>query len=456
MAYNTSELRVLRDAWENPDDHETPLIERADDLGLSNRQAYNRLRRLAPDRNTTDLSSLTGQERTLIDTINTPRFPEGEEQALAHTLQSINLEPKQALLLTATEQRTTTKHHGVLDDVVNDMHIRNRSTFTNYLDILHTTGMLTEYTLGGELGVNRTEYQRSQAGTRIGGPAAAGALDYAVTHGRSLYDIIGQVAKAGETTGVYTRARILETIHGSPDGTSVVDIVDNVDADRSTIDKHILQLRYNDVVNHPSAETRAKRYSLADNTVSSDLQRVFEAHEYVTAEVLADHDDITRAAAQQRLQRLNEQGTLTSPSGQQRSKLTLTWTGRSITRYINELRGLINDDDRAKPLKDAYDALQSDRERRHNHIRRGLELHTEASNNVDAQDREERLKQIYQVVKTYEDGDPCTTDISDATNLSRQMTIAYLNDLTPGRLEKVEDGNGARQRYRALDGENTI
>ncbi len=455
MAYDDGVLTSLRNRWENPESYDEHITEYAErEHGLSQRQVYNRIRSLAPDQNTESINAITGRGHNLIDTVNKTGLPNDTEHALAQTLQSINLEPKQALLLTATDQQTSSQHFKTLDRVVNDAHLPDRSTFRNYTSILHDTGMLDKYELGSTVGVKRTEYQRSNAGHRVGGPAAAGALDHAVTHGRSLYDIIGQVAKAGDTNGLYTRTRILETIQSSPEETSVADIVNAVDTARGTIDRHVLQLRDNDVIHHPSAASKAKRYRLTDDTgVDQDVREPFEDHQYVTAEILADHAGISTSYAKERLKTLHEQGNLSSPSGQKRSKLTLTPHGNAFTRYVNELRGLINGDDRSNHLKHSYNVLLADKEHRDNHIRRAFELHAQSSNNVNQREREKRLKQIVRTVEEHDDGYACTRDIANATNLSRQMTHAYLNELKQDFVKTVVDKNGEQQRYKRTDKE---
>ena len=140
-------------------------------------------------------------------------FPSDAEDRLAALLASMNNGLKQALLLVAdTTPRTYTELYQRLSSATSATLPRPQVVDSYCVDTFTPSGLFVTEWYGRRSGYQVRNFRLTPAGVRYGQPIAAYSMKYAVTHGISLYELLGQRQSAGGTIGPYNRVRILEIL----------------------------------------------------------------------------------------------------------------------------------------------------------------------------------------------------------------------------------------------------
>jgi len=345
-------------------------------------------------------------------------FPEDLEERLKAVLRCMNTELKQATLLTCETYPRTYKEISKNLGALTNAKLPKAQSFASYcICTLLPAGLLVHERFGRGLGVAHRYFRLSEDGEEYGRPIAAFSLKYAVDHGISLYQLLGQSQSTSDSRSSYNRARIVELV--SVGNTRLKDLMDHLSLMVEDVRQHLRHLKTVGVLTFDSLSPEFKGlkiYTWRSGRLPSEARNVVERGKLTAAvakwlyengsgernQIAADLNYKDIQGISRVLVGLAAQGLADTPFlPHEKSRIVLLEKAEVVTDYLRSVRDALSGKPALDDMKTTLREFDRNKETLANYLDAGIKLYDAVSPQIHARVAEEREFELMQFIEGY-------------------------------------------------------
>jgi len=348
------------------------------------------------------------------------RFPRNPEARFQSILSCMNTELKQALLLTADwYPRTYIGLYNKLAAVTN-IDLPCAQDIDSYcVDTLTPAGMLTMELFGRGLGYAERNFRLNQRGAKYGQPLAAFSIKYAVDHGVSLYELLGQTASAGDSIAPCNRVRIVELVSAGYD--KIVDLTDRLGLVIEDVRQHLDRMSKLKILTYNSLNLEKKGmkvYRWVDGKrpgktkIVSQLKKLtYDVEIWLYRNKTGERNQIAEALGYRHVNHVStilsglvRQGLVeTQFTSSNKSRIGLLKRSRLILDYSNAVRDALGDGVVLTEMREILEMFKRDKHVFTRYLDAGIDLYCQVSPSINKRNFEEREIILLKFIRSFQE-----------------------------------------------------
>jgi DNA-binding MarR family transcriptional regulator len=397
------------------------------------------------------------------------RFPSNPEARFKGILGCMNTELKQALLLTTDWYPRT--YIGLYNKLaaITSIDLPCAQVIDSYcVDTLTPAGILTMELFGRGLRYAERNFRLNQPGAKYGQPIAAFSIKYAVDHGVSLYELLGQTQSAGASIAPCNRVRIVELV--SAGYNKIVDLTDRLGLVIEDIREHLDRMSKLKILTYDSLNFEKKGmklYRWVDGKMPGKAKIVRElkklTHDVETWLYRNKAGERNQIAESLGYQHVNHVSTILSGLVRQglvetqftssnKSHIVLLERSRLILDYSDALRDALGDGVVLTGMREILEKFRRDKHVFTKYLDAGIDLYCQVSPNINKRSLEERETNLLEFIRSFQERNRTGARPVDAVRslgwTHGTVTRCLHSLLKKGDVERARKGPATR--YQAL------